>query len=137
MEPVEYRVITVRQGTVRPSGSWLYVWVDTVDGAVAYVGATGFDPELRAHLHLMSDNPDHGRVRASVPHYRERDFDVLAFSLPDNVKRPDVKAALVEQLAAHSRTAKESAEADKFSDVTGPIIEALENYRNQLQQPSR
>lgn len=137
MEHVEYRVISVRQGTVRPRGSWLYVWVDTADGAVAYVGATGFDPELRAHLHLMSDNPDHGRVRASVPHYQERDFDVLAFSLPDGVKRPDVKSALVEHLAALSRSATEGGEADKFPNVIGPIIEALENYRSQLQQPSR
>lgn len=137
MQPVEYRVITVRQGSVRPGGSWLYVWVDAGDGAVAYVGATGFDPELRAHLHLMSDNPDHGRVRASVPHYQERDFDVLAFGLPDNVERPDVKSALVEQLAVLSRGATESGEADKFPEIIGPIIEALENYRSQLHRPSR
>ena len=135
MESLEHRVISVRQGHVRPSGSWVYVWVDTVDGSVAYVGATGFDPELRAHLHLASDNPDQGRVRASVPHYQERDFDVLAFGLPDDVKRPDVKSALIEQLAPPSSGAGESAGPDKFPDVLGPIVEALENYRSQLQHP--
>ncbi|MGO4807031.1 hypothetical protein AB4089_18115 [Arthrobacter sp. 2MCAF15] len=91
MERFEKQLITVRQGNVRPTGSWLYVWVDTADGAMAYVGATGFDPELRAHLHLTSDNPDHGRVRASVPRFQERDFDVLAFKLPDNLSRSEVR----------------------------------------------
>lgn len=88
MKPVEYRVILVHQGTVPPSGCWFYVWVDTADGAVAYVGATGLVPALRAHLHLTSDNPDHGRVQASVPHFQEREFDVLAFRLTDGVKAP-------------------------------------------------
>jgi hypothetical protein len=137
MESREYRVIAVRQGAVRPSGSWLYVWVDAADGAVAYVGATGLDPELRAHLHITSDNPDHGRVRASVPHYQERDFDVLAFRLPDGAKRPDMKAALVEQLAGSSRDASTDADSGAFPDVIGPIIEALESHRSQLQQPSQ
>jgi hypothetical protein len=36
MERFEKRLITVRQGNVRPTGSWLYVWVDTADGAMAY-----------------------------------------------------------------------------------------------------
>lgn len=99
MERFKKRLITVRQGNVRPTGSWLYVWVDTADGAIAYIGATGFDPELRAHLHLTSDNPDHGRVRASVPRFQEREFDVLAFKLPDNVSRSEAKAALVGQFA--------------------------------------
>lgn len=132
MEPFEYRVVTVRKGAVRPSGSWLYVWVDVADGAVAYVGATGFDPELRAHLHVTSDNPDHGRVRASVPHYQERDFDVLAFRLPDDANRPDIKAALVEQLGGSSQSAMTGADSRAFPDVIGPIIEALENHRSQL-----
>ena len=137
MEPLECRVVAVRQGAVRPSGSWLYVWMDTADGAVAYVGGTGFDPELRAHLHLTNDNPDLGRVRASVPHYQERDFDVLAFKLPDGIRRPDAKSALIEQLAAQRRGANADATADGIKDVIGPIIEAVENYRSQLQPPSR
>ena len=133
MERFEKRLITVRQGSVRPTGSWLYVWVDTADGAIAYVGATGFDPELRAHLHLTSDNPDHGRVRASVPRFQERDFDVLAFKLPDNVSRSEVKAALVGQLAEGGHKVAEDTDATMLSGVIGPIIGALESYRNQLQ----
>lgn len=132
MKPIEKRLITVRQGSVRPAGSWLYVWVDTADGAIAYVGATGFDPELRAHLHLTSNNPDHGRVRASVPRFQERDFDVLAFKLPDNVARSEVKAALVGQLAEGDYKVAEDTEAAMLSGVIGPIIGAVESYRSQL-----
>ncbi|PQZ55321.1 hypothetical protein CQ040_09815 [Microbacterium sp. MYb54] len=60
-------------------------------GAIAYVGGTGFDPELRAYLHFRSEDPQLGRVRAKVPHYDERDFDVLAFELHDGVDRPTAK----------------------------------------------
>lgn len=133
MERFEKRLITVRQGRVRPTGSWLYVWVDTGDGAIAYVGATGFDPELRAHLHLTSDNPDHGRVRASVPRFQERDFDVLAFKLPDNVSRSEVKTALVRQLAEVDRKVADNPDAGMLPGVIRPNISALESYRSQLQ----
>jgi hypothetical protein len=132
MEHPEKRLIAVRQGNVRPTGSWLYVWVDTADGAIAYVGATGFDPELRTHLHLTSENPDHGRVRASVPRFQERDFDVLAFRLPENVSRSELKAALVEQLAVGDRKVAENADAGMVPGVVGRIIRALESYRSQL-----
>lgn len=133
MKRLEKRLITVRQGNVRPTGSWLYVWVDTADGAIAYVGATGLDPELRTHLHLTSDNPDHGRVRASVPRFKERDFDVLAFKIPDNVSRSEVKAALVGQLAEGRLKVAEDTDAAMLSSVVGPIVGALESYRSQLQ----
>lgn len=133
MERLEKRLITVRQGIVRPTGSWLYVWVDTADGSVAYIGATGFDPELRAHLHLTSENPDHGRVRASVPRFQERDFDVLAFKLPDNASRSEVKAALVLQLAEGGPRVAEETGAAQHSGVVAPIIGALESYRSRLQ----
>ena len=132
MEHLEKRLITVRQGNVRPTGSWLYVWVDTADGSIAHVGATGFDPELRAHLHLTSENPDHGRVRASVPRFQERDFDVLAFKLPANVSRSELKAALVEQLAEGDRKVAENTDAGMLPGVIGPIIGALDSYRSQL-----
>ena len=132
MRRFEKRLITVRQGNVRPTGSWLYVWVDTADGAIAYVGATGLDPELRTHLHLTSDNPDHGRVRASVPRFQERDFDVLAFELPDNVSRSEVKAALVGQLAEGGLEVAVDTDAAMLSGVVGPIVGALESYRSQL-----
>ncbi|WP_447947653.1 hypothetical protein [Microbacterium maritypicum] len=79
------RVVAVRNGQVQPSGSWLYVWLDVQGGGIAYVGGSGFDPELRGYLHVKSEDPELGRARATVPHYDERDFDVLAFELPDGV----------------------------------------------------
>lgn len=48
------RVVAVRNGQVQPSGSWLYVWLDVQGGGIAYVGGTGFDPELRAYLHVSA-----------------------------------------------------------------------------------
>ena len=132
MERFEKRLISVRQGNVSPTASWLYVWVDIADGAIAYIGATGFDPELRAHMHLTSDDPDQGRVRASVPRFQERDFDVLAFKLPGNVSRSEVKAALVEQLAEDDHKVTENRYAGMLPGVIGPIIGALESYRSQL-----
>lgn len=93
------RIVTVREGRVRSSGSWLYVWIDTDSGAIAYVGATGYDPELRAHLHLESEEPSIGRVRATVDRYAERDFDVLAFALPGGVDRAAAKGVLEVRLA--------------------------------------
>lgn len=94
------REIRVRAGSVQPSGSWIYVWIDVVAEAVAYVGGTGFDPELRAYLHLTSDEPDVGRIRASIPGYDERDFDVLAFAVPRDVGRTEVRNALTAALVS-------------------------------------
>lgn len=135
MRSVEPRVIAVRQGDIRPSGSWLYIWVDIADGAVAFVGATGVDPELRAHVHLTSDNPDHGRVRATVPRYQERDFDVLSFRLPDDVRRSEAKNALVAELAARGEIAGEGPVVGTLSEIIDPIIDSLENYRRGLRAP--
>ncbi len=132
MKSVESRVISVRQGVILPSGSWLYIWVDIADGAVAFVGATGFDPELRAHLHLTSDNPDHGRVRATVRRDQERDFDVLSFRLPDDVLRSEAKDALVAELAARGEIAGEGPVVGTLSAITESIIDSLENYRSGL-----
>lgn len=99
------REIRVRAGSVQPLGSWIYVWIDVVAEAVAYVGGTGFDPELRAYLHLTSDEPDGGRIRASIPGYDERDFDVLAFAVPRDVGRTEVKNALTSALVSGERLA--------------------------------
>ncbi|WP_157156156.1 hypothetical protein [Diaminobutyricimonas sp. LJ205] len=120
------RVIAVRQGVVQPTGSWLYVWIDTANSAVAYVGATGLDPELRAHLHLTSDNPDHGRIRATVSRYAERDFDVLAFAVPSGTSRPAAKDALVAELAARGYV-DSSVVAAPMEAVTAPIISTIED----------
>ena len=132
MEHLEKRLIAVRQGNVLPTGSWLYVWIDIADGSTAYIGSTGFDPELRTHLHLASEDPDHGRVRATVPRYQERDFDILAFKVPGHLSRSDVKVALVEQIAAGDPQTAETTDARTLDGVVGQIIDALGSYGNQL-----
>lgn len=94
------RVIAVRHGQVSPAGSWLYAWIDIATGEVAYVGATGFDPDLRIHLHLHSEDPSIARVRTLATNALERDFDVLVFPLPESAARPAHKQALRSALAA-------------------------------------
>lgn len=125
------RIVRVRQGEVRPSGSWLYVWIDVHEASVAYVGGTGYDPELRAYLHLTSEDVSFGRVRASVPRYRERDFDVLAVALPEGVSRPDAKRALVAALAAAGLAEGDEA-ADRMPSVTDSIIESIGHHLAEL-----
>lgn len=129
MSPSSPRVVAVRNGQVQPSGSWLYVWIDVDTGAIAYVGGTGFDPELRAYLHVGSEDPQLGRVRATVPQYDERDFDVLAFELPDGVDRPAAKLALVAHLAEGGATSE-------LRDVTDPIVRAIDVHRGRAGQES-
>ncbi|WP_029259422.1 MULTISPECIES: hypothetical protein [unclassified Microbacterium] len=116
------RVVAVRNGQVQPSGSWLYVWLDVQGGGIAYVGGSGFDPELRAYMHVKSEDPQLGRVRATAPHYDERDFDVLAFGLPDGVDRGAAEQALIAHLA-------EGGTASELREVTEPIIRAIEDRR--------
>ncbi|MDL5486535.1 hypothetical protein [Microbacterium wangruii] len=120
------RILTIRQGGVQPTGSWLYIWVDTRTGEVAYVGATGFDPELRAHLHLESDDPQLARVRATVPEYAHRDFDVLAWVIPEGVDRRAAKENLISRLSGGAEAAEEP------GDVTDSIVQSLEDYRRRL-----
>lgn len=124
------RIITVREGRVQPSGSWLYVWIDIDSAEVAYVGATGYDPELRAHLHLESEEPRLGRVRATVHRYAERDFDVLAFALPEGVDRATAKGVLEVRLAGGDVK-------EPLDDVVSAIDEiesAVEEVRSALQR---
>lgn len=123
------RVVSVRNGQVRPSGSWLYVWLDVDTRAIAYVGGTGFDPELRAYLHVASEDPRLGRVRATVPQYDERNFDVLAFELPDGVDRAAAKQVLLACLADVGAYAGQSGAASDLRDVIDPILQALDIHR--------
>lgn len=128
MRKVQPRVIPVRRGEIQPVASWLYVWVDASDGSIAYVGATGFDPELRAFLHLTSDNPDLGRVRATVPRAAERDFDVIAVELPKEYPRPQAKQALLDWLATKDTGARTVARNETMPAIIQPIVEALLEY---------
>ncbi|WP_217582941.1 MULTISPECIES: hypothetical protein [Microbacterium] len=70
----------------------------------------------------MSEDPQLGRVRAMVPHYHERDLDVLAFDLPDRIDRRAAKQALIAHLA-------EGGTASELREVTYPIIRPIEDHR--------
>ncbi|MEV8273152.1 hypothetical protein [Microbacterium sp. NPDC077184] len=130
------RVVTVREGLVQPSGSWLYVWIDIDTGVIAYVGGTGFDPELRAYLHVESQDPRVGRVRSTVPLYDQRGFDVLAFALPDGIDRPAARAALIALLAEAGLYPGENGAAKDLREVTDPIVQAIERRRQMAARES-
>lgn len=135
MKPLEMRVVRVESGLVRPLGSWIYVWVDVDERSIVYVGGTGFDPELRAHIHLTSDDPDHGRVRATVPRYDERRFDVLAFPLPEAMERSEAKAALLTALRTRGLFDSD-AEGPDLPNLTTPMLDAI--YRRvRTERPKR
>ncbi len=125
MDPLGMRVVRVEGGSVRPLGSWVYVWVDVDERAIVYVGGTGFDPELRAHLHVTSEDPDHGRVRATVPHHDERRFDVLAFPVPDHVERAKAKEALLAALSVRGLFVSDVGGTD-LPNLTAPMVSAIE-----------
>ena len=122
----------MRAGAVQPTGSWIYVWIDIDHKVVAYVGGTGFDPELRAHLHLTADNPNIGRVRVVVPHAMEGNFDVLAFALPDSVERPRAKAELVGALVRLGLFSGESMPEAESSALTAAMVLEI---RDRLRTP--
>ncbi|KNY07463.1 hypothetical protein [Microbacterium sp. GCS4] len=86
------------------------------------MGGTGHDPELRSYLHVESEDPRLGGVRATVPRFAERDFDVLAFELPDDVERAAAKQALIAHLA-------EGRPMSTLPGLTEPIVRAIEIHR--------
>lgn len=127
MKTAHARIVRVEAGTVRPQGSWVYVWIDVDEHAIVYVGATAYDPELRAHIHLTNDDPDVGRVRAMIPRYDERTFDVLAFALPASVERSEVKASLLGGLRTRGLFDSDTEDAE-ISGLTAPILDAIEEH---------
>lgn len=129
------RVISVREGKVIPDASWLYVWIDIDAARIVYIGATGFDPELRAHLHLTHEESAIGRVRAEVPNSDSGQFDVLTFSLPAGTVRPEAKRALIAALTA--KRLWNSSEQPKDDDpLVAPMAEAVERYLASHTQPA-
>ncbi|SDQ05353.1 hypothetical protein [Microbacterium sp. cf332] len=120
------RVVAVRRGRVQPSGSWVYAWIDVASSEVTYVGATGFDPELRAHLHLDSDDPNIGRVRAEVGAFAERDFDVVAFALPPDIDRAHARRVLAARLGLGPAAGPVD---DVLSGAVNATVSAIERYR--------
>lgn len=89
----------VHAGVFDDDGSWVYVW-RTAEGEVAYVGATGMPPKVRAWLHLHHDDPNVGRIRARHPEVTHDRVEVVAFEVADGISRQHVKAALTAILAA-------------------------------------
>lgn len=132
MSPSQPRVIAVRSGRVRPSGSWLYVWLDTATGEIAHIGGTGFDPELRTHLHLASNDPAIGCVRATLPRYDERDFDVLAFEVAEGIDRHRAKDALISALFGSGGDDERERPAGELRHIVDPIVQAVSEYRAKL-----
>lgn len=128
MSSSQPRIISVRSGRVRPGGSWLYVWLDSATGEIVHVGGTGFDPELRAYLHLTSDDPQLGRVRATVPQSGERDFDVLAFELAHAIDRELAKTALIARLS----TDDDRQPTGELREIIDPMVRAVSDYRATL-----
>lgn len=97
-------VLHVRDGQVLGDSSWVYSWL--LPGAprpVVYVGATRLHPALRTWLHLNHDDPEVGRVAAHYPSSGGRldtPFDVLAFEVPAEASRSEVKTCLISRLSS-------------------------------------
>lgn len=132
-QDADHRIIQVRNGMVRPGGSWLYIWVDINARAVAYIGATGFDPELRAHLHLTDDNSSIGRVKAQLPNAATGEFDVLAFPLPAEADRPNAKRALIFALGQRGLWADRPDSVESL-ELAETIAVTVERYLGELRQ---
>lgn len=130
------RVVEVRHGRVQPSGSWIYVWVDGATGDIAYVGATPYDPVLRTHLHLESDDAQLGRVRATVDGYAERDFDVLAFELPADIERAEAKGLLKRRLRGDAHPSPTDVSTALWRAVDD-IARAVEYQRSEIARRRR
>jgi len=91
---IEQRRFTVESGDVRPEGSWVYLWIDAATNEIAYIGATAFEPELRAHIHMTHPDPRLARVKNEVPGSEHRSFVVRAFRVPEGLDRAEIKSAL-------------------------------------------
>lgn len=97
---IEHRRFVVEAGDVQPAGSWVYVWFDLMSGEVAYIGATAFEPEYRAHVHMTHPDPQLGRVKNEVTDADRRSFVVRAFAVPSGLDRTEVKSELQARLVS-------------------------------------
>lgn len=130
------RIVEVRCGRVQARGSWLYAWVDVNRAAVVYVGGTGFDPELRAHIHLTDEDPELGRVKAQVPNASKGDFDVLAFPLPDGVDRGRAKQALLAALASGGLFGAAQGSSSDSDPLTEPMVAMIISHLSKCRNGS-
>jgi hypothetical protein len=84
--------LRVREGKLE-NEAWVYAWA-AGDGVV-YVGATALHPAARTWLHLNDDDPDVGRMRARYPELATEELQVLAWQLPEDVDRQQVRHGAV------------------------------------------
>ena len=91
-------LLRVREGELEHGPQWVYAWV-AHDGVV-YVGATALHPETRTWLHLHHDDPQIGRIRARFEGLDSEELDVVAFELPDDIDRQQVRHGAVTELGA-------------------------------------
>ena len=91
-------LVRVREGELEHGPQWVYAWL-AHDGVV-YVGATALHPETRTWLHLHHDDPQIGRMRARFEGLAAEELDVVAFELPDDVDRQQVRHGAVTELGA-------------------------------------
>jgi hypothetical protein len=99
MDP-DVTLLRVRDGDLVAGGSWVYVWVKPAERArpVIYVGGTGLAPAVRTWLHLHDPDPDVGRIAARDAELARQPLDVLAFRVPEPLRRGPVKAEVTRRL---------------------------------------
>lgn len=118
--------VALHDGELEES-SWIYAWIhDTDPPAVAYIGATGLPPVVRAWLHIHDDDPDVGRVRAQHPELLLGDATVRAFQIHPDLDRQEVKAVVLSQLAEPTTP---PADADPAQLCAHHIAAVLSNGR--------
>jgi hypothetical protein len=103
----EVAVLDVVDGAL-PAEQWVYAAVGA-DGAVLHVGSTGLPLAVRAWLHLSSEEPGAGRLRATVAPEDLRRAVVVGVRVPDDVDRTVVREEAARLLQWRERTATEPA----------------------------
>ena len=112
----EPAILSVHDGELAASGSWVYVWLRPDTREVLYVGSTGLPPVARTWLHLHHEDPDVGRVRAQHPEVLSGEVAVYAWSLRADLDRHEVKDAL-RGLLGHRGTQANSGAAMTAAEV--------------------
>ena len=96
---VEEVQISIEDGHIATDESWVYAWIKP-NGDVFYVGATGLPIETRTWLHLNSEEPQIGRVRANYPDALVDRVDVRAWKLPTGSDRQLIRTLLAAELTS-------------------------------------
>jgi hypothetical protein len=119
-EPV---ILSVHDGELAASESWVYVWLRPGTREVLYVGSTGLPPVARTWLHLHHEDPDVGRVRAQHPGALSGEVAVYAWGIRADLDRHEVRDAL-RGLLGHRGTQATSAAAMTAAEVIRDRLDA-------------